>query len=62
VSNEPETCPNCAKDLRDHKHPGYYLVIGCYDLHKDRTTEWLCPFCEHVWPRENPMFRHAEVI
>lgn len=25
--------------------------IALYDTHKDRTTHWLCPECEHVWKR-----------
>jgi len=59
----PEICPACSTDLRDHKHPGYYLVIGHYDIGRDRTTEWFCPFCEHVWPRTEiiPGYRKCQI-
>ena len=58
----PENCPKCKKSMRGEKIPKkdqknfggthFYRVIGLYDRDKDMTTRWMCPDCEHIWPRE----------
>lgn len=43
-----EYCPHCKTDLSVEGKK----KIGYYDLDKDRTTHWICPTCDGMWPRE----------
>jgi len=57
----PEPCPSCGKDLRSDPIPKkdqwlygqthFSNRIGIYDMDKDMTVEYQCPFCKHRWPR-----------
>lgn len=43
-----------AKETASHYgyEPGrtqWCRAIGIYDLDKDRTVQWQCPECDHVW-------------
>lgn len=55
-------CPQCGGDWRDGEIPEdkretygeathFSKLIGIYDSHRDRTVEWMCPYCRHRWPR-----------
>lgn len=57
-------CPKCKADLTGEEIPEefrelhyggkthYSRKIGIYDWDRDMTVEWMCPDCEHRWPRE----------
>mgnify|MGYP001394998732 CR=1 FL=1 len=60
--NLPETCPACSADFKGEPIPErdqpwfggakfFSQVVSIYDRNQDRTTAWLCPFCNHEWPR-----------
>lgn len=64
----PGICPSCKVNLlyriQVTKADGtlaletFSRVIGLYDLKHDRTTEYQCPDCSAIWPREGA-FGHA---
>jgi len=29
------------------------LQIAIYDMGRDRTTAWQCPYCSETWPRQS---------
>ena len=35
----------------DREQGHFSNIIGVYDMELDRTTQWLCPICEHIWDR-----------
>lgn len=41
----PAVCSQCG--MANH----WGKEIAIYDTSKDRTVEWLCPFCEGRWER-----------
>lgn len=59
----PSECPNCGADLRGERipqeyidkgyyspeDPYYYRVIAEYSIELDRSTNWICPDCNHKW-------------
>lgn len=48
---EPNNCPHCDADLRDHANgPPFKREIGQYDRSLDRTVAWVCPDCKEQWP------------
>lgn len=57
----PTECPSCGETLvgrpipadkiTDYGATHWSLVIGVYDMARDRTMRWLCPHCQHVWDR-----------
>ena len=58
----PDECPACHADLHGEEiEPRsqplfggakyFSLAIGIYSREEDRTTQWRCPYCEHVWNR-----------
>lgn len=34
------------------EHGKFGRQTGLYDYKKDKTVLWLCPDCDHIWPRE----------
>jgi rubredoxin len=55
-------CPECGanwvdkpipKEYREYYSPPYFFsrVIGVEPLGEDRIAYWLCPDCEHQFPR-----------
>lgn len=61
---EPDNCPKCGVSFQGEPIPeksrqdGSYgnsthfsRVIGIYSRGMDRTTQWRCPDCGHVWDR-----------
>lgn len=60
ITGLPE-CPACHKSLVGKPIPRklraaygythYKLEIGLYDITRDRTTHWQCPWCKHMWER-----------
>ena len=62
MSQELDACPKCKRSLigkpipfKDRECFGgathFKLEIAMYDLKKDRTDRYVCPFCNHEWPR-----------
>ena len=59
---DPASCPKCQRSFkgkpipkRDQEAFGgethFSVLIGVYDMDKDRTVAWRCPFCAHQWER-----------
>jgi len=57
-----ENCPECGANWVDKLIPQQYWenysppyfysrVIGCYDCDVDRTAYFMCPDCNHKFPR-----------
>lgn len=45
-ANEDGTCRDGCSRPAHFSH-----LIGIYDQGRDRTVEWMCPFCSGRWPR-----------
>jgi len=63
MNTDTYDCPECGADWRaepireeSRKYYGtkthFSRLIGIYSTARDMTVEWMCPDCQHRWPRE----------
>jgi hypothetical protein len=49
----PEKADEIAAMYGANREDGYFWrTIGRYDLEADRTVQWQCPDCLHIWERK----------